>query len=262
MTRNRSIVFTLLVLASTILAAEVLIRALEVPAFMVPPPSKVAAALWKGLSTGVYQRHLVVTLSETLIGFAIGAVAGLTIGTMVALNRYVDTLAYPYIVAFQSLPKVALAPLIAVWFGLGMTSKIVNAALIAFFPLLVNVIAGLRSTDEDRISLMRSLAATERQIFWHVRLPGALPFVLAGVDVGIVFSLIGAIVGEFVGANEGLGYLMQSYNFSLDVSGSFSILIVLAVVGLALHRAVVEVRKRVLFWDPSEKDFGDHQVAA
>jgi NitT/TauT family transport system permease protein len=160
---------------------------------------------------------------------------------------------------FQSLPKVALAPLIVVWFGLGLTSKVINAALIAFFPLLVNTMVGLRSADEERVSLMRSLAASERQIFWMLRLPNSLPFVMAGLDVAMIFALIGAIVAEFVGAQKGLGMLIQSMNFNMDVSGQFSILLILSVLGLLLNRGVMMIRKRVLFWDPSEKERLDQE---
>jgi len=154
---------------------------------------------------------------------------------------------------------VALAPLIVVWFGLGLTSKVINAALIAFFPLLVNTMVGLRSADEERVSLMRSLAASERQIFWMLRLPNSLPFVMAGLDVAMIFALIGAIVAEFVGAQKGLGMLIQSMNFNMDVSGQFSILLILSVVGLLLNRGVMMIRKRVLFWDPSEKERIDQE---
>ena len=175
------------------------------------------------------------------------------------LSRPIEFFLFPYIVMFQSLPKVALAPLIVVWFGLGLTSKVINAALIAFFPLLVNTMVGLRSADEERVSLMRSLAASERQIFWMLRLPNALPFVMAGLDVAMIFALIGAIVAEFVGAQKGLGMLIQSMNFNMDVSGQFSILLILSVLGLLLNRGVMMIRKRVLFWDPSEKERLDQE---
>jgi NitT/TauT family transport system permease protein len=154
---------------------------------------------------------------------------------------------------FQSLPKVALAPLIVVWFGLGLSSKVVNAALIAFFPLMVNTIVGLRSAEEDRVNLMRSLDASEWQIFWMLRLPGALPFIMAGLEVAMIFSLIGAIVAEFVGAQAGLGMLIQTMNFSADVAGVFSILLILSILGLILNQAIIIVRRRVLFWDASVK---------
>jgi NitT/TauT family transport system permease protein len=259
--RTRTLI-TGLVFIVGILIAEGVIRIAGIPAFVLPAPSKVAVALWRGLSSGIYVKHLMVTMTETMLGFALGAILGVGIGTLVALNRYVDIFLYPYVVAFQSLPKVALAPLMAIWFGVGMTSKVLSAALIAFFPLLVNVIAGLRSVDEDRLNLMGSLAATETQIFWKLRLPAAMPFVLAGIDVAIVFSLIGAIVGEFMGATQGLGYLIQSYNFEMDVSGSFSVLIILSMVGMVLHKTVALLRKRLLFWDPSEKNSNDPPFSA
>jgi len=157
-------------------------------------------------------------------------------------------------VMFQSLPKVALAPLIVVWFGLGLKSQVVNAALVAFFPLLVNTMVGLKSADEDRVNLMRSLAASDSQIFWMLRLPNALPFVMAGLDVAMIFALIGAIVAEFVGARAGLGMLIQSMNFNMDVSGQFSVLLILSIVGLLLNRCILLIRRRILFWDPAEKE--------
>jgi len=156
-------------------------------------------------------------------------------------------------VMFQSMPKVALAPIFALWFGLGIQSKIFSAAIICFFPLMVNTIAGLRSADEERVNLMRSLGATRWQVFRHLRLPGALPFIMAGLELAVVLSLIGTIVAEFVGAQAGLGTLVQAMNANMDVAGQFSVLLVLSVIGLVLNRTVKAVRRRVLFWDPSEK---------
>ncbi len=256
--RNR--LLTVVFFAASVVAWEGAVRLLEIPSFVLPAPSKVAMALWRGLASGLYAKHLYYTLLETLLGFLLGSALGFTLGTAVALNRYVEYFLYPYIVMFQSLPKIALAPLIVVWFGLGLSSKVVNAALVAFFPLLVNTMVGLRSTDEDRVSLMRSLAASERQIFRMLRLPNALPFVMAGLDMAMIFALIGAIVGEFVGANAGLGMLIQSMNFTMDVSGQFSVLIVLSLLGLALNRSILLVRRRVLFWDPSEKEKATREV--
>ncbi len=256
--RNR--LLTVLFFGVSVVVWEAAVRLLEIPAFVLPPPSAVVVALWRGLASGLYLKHLYYTLLETLLGFLLGSALGFSLGTAVALNRYVEYFLYPYIVMFQSLPKIALAPLIVIWFGLGLSSKVVNAALVAFFPLLVNTMVGLRSADEDRVNLMRSLAASERQIFWMLRLPNALPFVMAGLDVAMIFALIGAIVGEFVGANAGLGMLIQSMNFTMDVSGQFSVLLVLSLLGLALNRAILLVRRRVLFWDPSEKEKAERQL--
>jgi NitT/TauT family transport system permease protein len=134
-----------------------------------------------------------------------------------------------------------------------MSSKVVTAAVIAFFPLMDNTIVGLRSADEDRVNLMRSLDAREWQIFWMLRLPGALPFIMAGLQVAMIFALIGAIVAEFVGTQSGLGMLVQTLNFNGDVAGAFSILLILSALGLFLNQVIVVVQRRVLFWDASEK---------
>ena len=228
---------------------EAAVRLLHVPAFILPPPSAVFMGLVRGIASGVYLDHLWVTLGETLAGFVLGATAGFVLGAAVALSPRFEYFLYPLIVMFQAMPKVALAPLIVVWFGLGIGSKIVNAALVCFFPLMVNTIVGLRSADEDRVSLMRSLAASPFQVFWMLRLPGAAPTIFAGLEMAMIFALIGAIVAEFVGAESGLGMLIQSMNFSMDVAGQFSVLFILAVIGLVLNGCVAAVRRRVVFWD-------------
>lgn len=246
----------LLFIAALLAAWEAAVRLLEIPAFLLPTPSAIGAALYRGTVSGVYQENIGVTLAETALGFLFGSAGGLLLGTCVALSRRFDYFMSPIIVMFQAMPKVALAPLIIVWFGLGMTSKVVNAALVCFFPLMINTIVGLRSADEDRVSLMRSLAASPMQIFVMLRIPNALPYIFAGLEIAMIFSLIGAIVGEFVGAQAGLGMLIQSMNFTMDVAGQFSILLILAVVGLLLNTSVTLVRKRLLFWDPASRRAG------
>ena len=238
---------------AVLLVWEAAVRGLDVPAFILPPPSSVLMALWRGTVSNLYLTHLWVTLSETLLGFAVGSIIALALGTVVALSRRVEYFLYPFIIMFQAMPKVALAPLIIIWFGLGLTSKVVQAAFTAFFPLMVNTIAGLRSADEDRLALMRSLDASPLQIFWMLRVPSALPFIMAGVEIAMVLSLIGAIVAEFVGAQAGLGMLITSMTFTMDVAGQFSVLLVLSVLGLVLNSIIVLVRRRLLFWDASQK---------
>jgi NitT/TauT family transport system permease protein len=249
--RNRAL--RVLVLIFSLLLWEGAVRVLRIPVFILPPPSAVGLALYRGALSGIYLEHFWITLAETLLGFALGSFVAFVLGTALAASRAVEYFLYPYIVMFQSMPKVALAPLVVVWFGLGLTSKVISAALIAFFPLLVNTIVGLRSADEDRVDLMRSLAANQLQIFWMLRLPSALPFIMAGLEVAMVFALVGAIVAEFVGAEAGLGMLIQSRNFSMDVAGEFAVLFILAVMGLALNAVLVAIRRRVLFWDASQK---------
>jgi NitT/TauT family transport system permease protein len=232
---------------------ELAVRGLGVPAYILPTPTSIAVALYRGIASSLYIDHIWITLVETLLGFLLGSAIALVLGTLVALSRPVEYFLYPFILMFQSMPKVALAPLIIVWFGLGLTSKVVQAAFTAFFPLMVNTIVGLRSADEDRVALMRSLDASELQIFAMLRVPSAMPFIMAGFEIAMVLSLIGAIVAEFVGAQQGLGMLITSMTFTMDVAGQFSVLLVLSLMGLGLNSIIVFARKRVLFWDPSQK---------
>jgi NitT/TauT family transport system permease protein len=249
----KNFLLRILVIMLVLAVWEALVRGLAIPQFILPAPTAVFMGLYRGITGGLYVEHIWITLTETLLGFALGSILAFTLGTAVALSRRVEYFLYPFIVMFQAMPKVALAPLIIVWFGLGLTSKVVNAALVAFFPLMVNTIVGLRSAEEDRINLMRSLAATRGQIFWMLQLPNALPYIFAGLEIAMIFALIGAIVAEFVGAQAGLGMLIQSMNFTMDVAGQFSVLLILSMVGLLLNAIVAEVRRRVLFWDPSQK---------
>jgi NitT/TauT family transport system permease protein len=261
MNTPRNIVLTVLLFVASLFLWEVGVRALNVPSYILPPPSSVFFALWQGLSDGLYLKHLAYTLTETLVGFALGAAVGLLLGGIIAVNRYADYFLYPYIIMFQALPKVALAPLIVLWFGLGIASKIVTAALIAFFPLMINTIVGLRSIDEDRLNLMLALNADKLQIFWYLRLPSAVPFIMAGLDVALILALIGAIVGEFVGGQAGLGVLIQTMNINMDIAGQFSVLLLLAGIALILNRAILRVKKRLLFWDTSTKSPGQPGAA-
>jgi NitT/TauT family transport system permease protein len=242
-----------LFIAALLAVWEGLVRLWHIPSFLLPAPSAIFMALYRGISTGLYAEHIVVTLEETALGFLLGSLSGLLLGACIALSKRFNYYIYPIIIMFQAMPKVALAPLIIVWFGLGMTSKVVNAGLVCFFPLMINTIVGLRSADEDRVALMRSLDASPLQIFAMLRVPNALPYIFAGLEIAMIFALIGAIVGEFVGAQAGLGMLIQSMNFTMDVAGQFSVLLILSVVGLILNAGVSMVRRRVLFWDASSR---------
>jgi NitT/TauT family transport system permease protein len=165
-----------------------------------------------------------------------------------------ERLIYPYVVAFQTLPKVAIAPIMVIWFGYGLTSKIIITATISFFPLLANTIVGLRSAPKDQIDMLKACTASDWQIFRMARLPQALPYIFVGLDVAAVLSVIGAIVGEFVGAKAGLGYLILQMNFNFNMAGVFAILIILSLIGVGLHLLVVAVQRRVLFWSDANAD--------
>lgn len=224
---------------------------LGIGAYLLPPPSQVLAAIAAMARDGSLWHNTQVTLGATLGGFAIALAAGIAVGGLIAQSRLVERTVYGYLVAIQTLPKIALAPLFVAWFGFGLSSKVAVAALIAFFPIVVNVIVGLKSCDAGRIDVMRALSASRWQIFRHVQLPSALPFILAGADVAIVFALTGAIVGEFVGATAGLGYQMVLSNSQMQVPSVYGVLIVLGGLGMLLHGAVALLRRRLLAWMPS-----------
>ena len=246
-----------LVLVVFVLGWEGTVRAWHVPEFLVPAPSAIGRALVAGLTSRLYLDHFGVTLYESLLGFLIAAAAGIACGTVIAQFRVVEQTLYPYLVALQTLPKIAIAPLLIVWLGFGLTSKVVIAALVAFFPILVNVIVGLKTVDASKLDLMRSLDASRWQTFRFVTFPNALPFVFAGLDIAIVFSVLGAIVGEFVGSQRGLGNLILQFHTSLDIAGMFAVLLLLAALGVGLHLAIQAIQRRVIFWAQA-----DHVVGA
>jgi NitT/TauT family transport system permease protein len=246
-----------LVLVVFVLGWEGLVRAWQVPEFLVPAPSAIGRALVAGLTSRLYLDHFGVTLYESLLGFLIAAAAGIACGTVIAQFRVVEQTLYPYLVALQTLPKIAIAPLLIIWLGFGLTSKVVIAALVAFFPILVNVIVGLKTVDGPKLDLMRSLDASRWQTFRYVTFPNALPFVFAGLDIAVVFSVLGAIVGEFVGSQRGLGNLILQFHTSLDVAGMFAVLLLLAVLGVGLHLVIQAIQRRVIFWAQA-----DHVVGA
>ena len=232
---------------------ELAVRLFDIPKIVLPAPSAVAAALWFGIQ-GDFIMHFGITFYEVIAGFIIGSATGLILGALIAQFTLLERTLYPYIIAFQTLPKVAIAPIIVIWFGYGVTSKIVITATIAYFPLLANTIVGLRSAPSEQIELMVAFTASRWQVFRLARLPQALPYIFVGLDVAIVLSVIGAIVGEFVGAQAGLGYLILQKNFNMDMAGVFAILIVLSAMGVGLHLLVNAVQRRVVFWMDNSTD--------
>jgi NitT/TauT family transport system permease protein len=220
----------------------------NVPPFVLPAPSAIVVRFLQDVTSMSVWSDAAVTLVEVIAGFAVSAIFGLLVGSVVALNQLAEKIIYPYVLALQTIPKVALAPLLIIWAGFGIQSKIVMAALIAFFPIIVNVITGLKSAEGNRILLMRALKASPWQIFCKVRLPGMLPYYVAGLEIGIVFSMIGAIVGEFIGASKGLGMLIVMRQGSIDVTGVFSILIFLSLLGIALNLILKAVAAPYIAW--------------
>lgn len=219
------------------------------PSYLLPDPASVGQALWTGLAGGAYWPHIRFTLTSTLLGYAVGSASAVVAGVAVAESRTFERFVFPYIVAIQAMPKVALAPLILVWFGFGLASKVVLVALICFFPLLVNTIAGIRRTDPDLVDMARSFSRPGWWIFLHIKLPAAAGAIFAGLEIGIVLALIGAIVGEFIAAEQGLGYLIGSATVNMNVAAMFAGVLLLAAFGIIGGALVRAVQSRIVFWE-------------
>jgi NitT/TauT family transport system permease protein len=229
-------------------AWEALIRLGEISSYLVPAPTDVIISLGQDLVSPAYWNALYITLYEIVIGFVSGSILGIGVGVILALSPLMDRIFYPYVVGIQTIPKVAIAPLMIVWFGFGIESKVLIVALTSMFPVLVNTIAGLRAIETDRLDLLRGLCASPSQTLRYVQFPNALPYIFAGLNTAIVLAVIGAIVGEFVGAREGLGVVILKANFGLDLASVFSSLIVLGVIGVVLNGAMRIIERRVCFW--------------
>jgi len=223
------------------------------PAYIVPPPEQVLRALVHGLSrapwdTGGYWYHTGVTVWEALLGLLIGAVFGALLGFAICHWPILGRSWYPYIVGFQSLPKVALAPLMVVWFGFGLQGKVFITAVITFFPVLVNTMAGYQAVEPERIELARSCNASEWHLLSKIILPSCLPFLFAGLGVASVLAILGAVVGEFVGASAGLGMLLMQYDQQMELAPMFAVILLLAVIGFLMNYVMGMLERRYCFW--------------
>src|SRR5690606_27582484 len=224
----------------------------NVPNYILPAPMEVLAQLKYGYVDGAFWPHFAFTLRSTLTGYVLGCTSAIVVGTVLAESRTFEKFVYPFVVALQSMPKVALAPLIVVWFGYGMTSKIIMVALICFFPLFVNTIIGIRQTDPALVNMMRSFSAPNWIIFYRVKLFAAASHIFAGLQISIVLSLIGAVVAEFVASSKGIGWLIQASLANFNTAQMFAALCSLIAIGLIGSKLVQLAHERLLFWDRSK----------
>lgn len=223
----------------------------EVPEAILPTPLVVAETIL--LRWDLLMSHSVPTTVEGLVGFGLAVGIGIGLGILLALSRFFRVGIYPLIVAFQVVPKVALAPLFIVWFGLGMTSRVLLAFVIAFFPMVVNTFAGIQGTDPIMLRMARSFSATRWTVFRKIEFPNALPYIFSGLKIGITFAIIGIIVAEFVTAQKGLGYLIVFAEGNVDTPLLMAALVVLSLIGVLLYAAIVVLEKLVIRWDVGQK---------
>ncbi len=218
----------------------------HVSQIVLPSPLDIMRASWQ--RSDLLLRETVPTTLESLYGFALAVVIGIPLAVCVANSRILNLTLYPILIATQSVPKVAVAPIILVWFGLGMQSKLAIAFLVAFFPIVVDTATGLQATPPGLMELARSLRASRWQTFWKVQFPAALPFIFSGAKVAVTLAVIGAVIGEFVGSIDGLGNLLLSANSQLDGPLAWAALVWLSLLGIVLFLGVILAERLLMPW--------------
>ena len=242
----KNIAEPLIFFAALLALWEVLVRTTKIPDFILPPPMD----LYTALTANVYviAIHSGVTFAEAVGGFALSFILGVGFAISVVYSRHLQNTIYPLIVILYAMPKSALAPLMVIWIGYGLLSKMSIAFLVAFFPIVVNTVVGLKEIEPELLDLARINRASQFDIFTKIRLPNSLPYLFAGVKVAIILSVTGAIVAEFVAANRGLGYLIMQALYSLDTALTLVILFILALLSLGLFVMVQVLQRKIVHW--------------
>ena len=244
---NRTI-FLVISLVAGIVVWHLLTLLLNLPAFILPGPVLVWQRFLKSLADGLLIRHTMATLGEVLAGLFLGGLTATILGYLLSKSTTLEKLISPYLVASQSIPIVAIAPLLIIWFGPGIFSKILICSLIVFFPILINTVVGIREVPQDLRNLMRTLRASRFQTFWKLEVPASLPIYLGGLRVGATLAVIGAVVGELVGADRGLGFLINVGRGQYDTALVFVSVITLILMAMSLYGIVLLIETHLLSW--------------
>lgn len=245
-TRIRDIILPFLLLFLGGCAWETAVRFWEIPAYILPAPLEILEVIL--VRREILMEHALVTLAEIGAGFMLALIVGVVAGILIHSSKLLERALLPLVIASQTIPVFAIAPLLVLWFGYGIGSKVVMAAIIVFFPIVINTVEGLRAADRDLIDMLTIMEASQTQIFFKVRVPQALPFLFAGVKIGIAVSVIGAVIGEWVGAQKGLGFLMVHANAQLQVGLVFAAIGCLSALGVGLYGLVSLVERKVVYW--------------
>lgn len=239
---------SLLLLLAILIGWELIARFNIVHELILPGPMFVIASIFELLAAPFFYTHLGITLYESLAGFAIGSILSIVLALIVVSVPILYKVLNPFIIVIQAVPKVALAPIFVTWFGFGITAKVVMAVAICFFPTFINTVVGLKSVDEESKLLFQSMVASKKDLFLKLSIPTALPYIFAGLKASLTFSLIGAIVGEFMGADKGIGMLINTFNFQLEMDKVYALIIILSLIALLLYFIIEWLDKKIVFW--------------
>jgi ABC-type nitrate/sulfonate/bicarbonate transport system permease component len=239
-------VIPLVLLAVLGICWEASVRFFNIPSYMLPGPGEILQVMWQRMDLLAF--HALVTLTEIALGFWLALVLGFTLAILIHSSRILERAFLPLVISSQTIPVFAIAPLLILWFGYGIGSKVVMTAIIVFFPIVINTVEGLKAADPDTLALLEILEATPGQVFFKVRIPQSLPFVFSGIKIGVAVSVIGAVIGEWVGARQGLGYLMIHANAQLQVGLVFASIFWLSILGVGLYGLVVVMERLLVPW--------------
>jgi NitT/TauT family transport system permease protein len=242
---------SILLLVVFLAAWEGYVRVFDVSAFLLPPPSLVVAEWIRSLGTLSLWFHTWITAYETILGFVIAAAVGVALGAVLGKLPKLEQTLNPFIIATQVVPKVALVPLLVVWFGFGLAPKVIIAAVLAFFPILLNTILGIKSVDRGYREVLISVNASRWQAITQLEFPSSLPYILTGMEIGIVLAIIGAVVGEYLGGNQGLGNLAVKEMNSYNTTALFAVIVHLSLLGFIFYALLVGTRRFVIPWHES-----------
>lgn len=236
----------LLIVLGILAAWEAYVRVFDVQTWLLPAPSAIAVALVQ--DAGLLWRHTRSTLTEIIVGFGVALACGVLLATAIGISRTLERALYPFIIASQTIPIIVIAPMLLIWVGYGLAPKVIVVALISFFPIVVNMVDGLKSVDRDMVNLMRTLGANRRQVFFKVQVPTSLPYLFSGMRVAIAVSVIGAVIGEWVGSSEGLGYLMLRSKPQFLTERVFASIVILSALGIGLFASVGIMERLAIPW--------------
>lgn len=249
--RRRVILARVAVCGGTLIVWQLAVSFRLIDPLWVGSPYLVAHELWRLTASGELLTDVWMTVSEALIAFVVSSALGIVSGLVLSRSPFWDDVLAPIIVALNSLPRIALAPLIILWFGVGVVAKVVTAFTLVYFILLVNTLSGAKNVDNDIMTIATLMGASKRDLLWKVTLPSALPWIFAGLSIALTYSLLGVIVAEILASNQGLGYLIASSAGNFDTAGVFAALVVLVIIAWLFSTAMRKIESRLLRWKPS-----------
>lgn len=230
-----------------LLVWEILVLAFKIPEYLLPKPTSIISEIIINFSSLL--THTGITMFEAIIGYIIANIIGFSVAVIFAHSKTIEKGFYPYAIALKTTPIIAMAPLLVLWFGTGLFSKIVAAALVCFFPILVNTVKGLGSVDSDALDLFKSYSASKWQIFTKLRLPNSLPYIFSALKISTGLAIVGAVVGEFVGASKGIGYVILVSSYHLETTTMFAAIIMSALAGVLFFWLISVLEKKFIFWE-------------